>query len=195
MLPLLNVFSFSMEKQLEKGKSYIFVSNHQSMFDIPPLIWFLRRHHPKFIAKKELAKGIPSISFNLQNGENAAIDRKNPGESIKQLVSFAKNCHQKKRSVVIFAEGTRSRTGLPKPFKRRGLQTLIKFMPDAELVPVAINKSWKITRYGKFPYGLANHISLKVLQPIEIKGQNNDELIDMVQQHVHQAVNDYRNEH
>lgn len=44
----------------------IIVSNHQSLYDIPPYIWFLRKLHPKFISKKELGKGIPSVSYNLK---------------------------------------------------------------------------------------------------------------------------------
>src|SRR6056297_3026223 len=57
-----NSFSFDM------SRPHIIVSNHQSMFDIPPIIWYMRQFHPKFISKKELAKGIPGISYNLRHG-------------------------------------------------------------------------------------------------------------------------------
>ena len=46
-----------------KGQPIIVVSNHQNMMDIPPLIWYFRHQHAKFISKKELGRGIPSVSF------------------------------------------------------------------------------------------------------------------------------------
>ena len=63
----------------------IIVTNHQSMYDIPPLIWYLRKYHPKFVSKKELGKGIPSVSFNLRHGGSALIDRKDRRQARAEL--------------------------------------------------------------------------------------------------------------
>ncbi|RLD25326.1 MAG: 1-acyl-sn-glycerol-3-phosphate acyltransferase, partial [Bacteroidetes bacterium] len=71
-------FRFKIEGEIPKSVPIIIVSNHQSLWDIPPIIWFLRRIHPKFISKKELGKGIPSISYNLKYGGSVLIDRKKP---------------------------------------------------------------------------------------------------------------------
>ena len=187
-LPLFNTFDIKFKEELPVGPSYIFVSNHQRMFDIPPLIYYLRKYYPKFVAKKELAKGIPSISLNLRIGENCPIDRKDRKQAISALIEFAKNVHKKNRSVVIFAEGTRSKTGVPKPFQRNGLQTIFKYVPDAVVVPVSINNSWKVNRYGKFPYGLGNRIKVLCHHPIPIKNRNTDEVIDEAQEIVHNAI-------
>jgi 1-acyl-sn-glycerol-3-phosphate acyltransferase len=187
-LPLFNTFSIEYKQELPVGPSYIFVCNHQSMFDIPPLIYYLRKYYPKFVAKKELAKGIPSISLNLRIGENCAIDRNDRKQSITALIEYAKNVEKKKRSVVIFAEGTRSRTGVPKPFQRNGLKTIFKYVPEAVVVPVTVNNSWKVNRYGKFPYGIGNKIKLLLHEPIPISGRNLDEVIDETQAIVHGAV-------
>lgn len=183
-------YAIDYKEELPVGPSYIFVANHQSMFDIPPLIYYLRNHHPKFIAKKELAKGIPSISYNLRVGENCGIDRNDPRQAVAALIEFAKNVHAKKRSAMIFAEGTRSRTGVPKPFQTRGLKTIFKYIPDAVVVPITINNSWKVDRYGKFPYGIFNNIHLTVHTPIPITGRNEDEVILETQTAVHEAVNE-----
>src|SRR5690606_31215405 len=77
-----NTVKFINKQQLPVDRPLIFVANHQSMYDIPPLIYFLRKHHAKFISKIELAKGIPSISFNLRHGGAANINRKDPKQSI-----------------------------------------------------------------------------------------------------------------
>src|SRR3546814_14757295 len=80
-------------------------SDLQSMYDIPPLIFFLRKHHGKFISKIELAKGIPSISFNLRHGGAANIDRKDPKQSIAEILKLANNMKTKNWSAFIFPEG------------------------------------------------------------------------------------------
>src|SRR4051812_33338790 len=49
-----NRVSFTNNQQLPVNRPIIFVANHQSMYDIPPLIWKLSKYHAKFISKIEL---------------------------------------------------------------------------------------------------------------------------------------------
>jgi 1-acyl-sn-glycerol-3-phosphate acyltransferase len=140
------------------------------MYDIPPLIWYMRKYHPKFVSKIELGKGIPSVSFNLRHSGSALIDRKDPKQSIAELQKLGKYIETNNRSAVIFPEGTRSRNGVPKPFRTTGLKVLMKNAPSALIVPISINNSWKLLRYGKFPMGLGNHLTFKVHPPVEIEG-------------------------
>ena len=104
-------FTVENEYDIPVQKPIIFVSNHQGMYDIPPIIWNFRKQHPKFVSKKELGHGIPSISFNLRHGGSVLIDRKNRRESLVKMSNFADYLNETKRSAVIFPEGTRSRTG------------------------------------------------------------------------------------
>src|SRR4051812_24154515 len=60
-----NTVTFVNRQPLPTDRPIIFMANHQSTYDIPPLIYHLRKYHAKFIAKIELTKGIPSISYNL----------------------------------------------------------------------------------------------------------------------------------
>ncbi len=159
-------YSFKNEHQIPADKPLIIVPNHQSLHDISPIIWFMRRHHPKFVSKMELGKGIPSVSYNLRHGGSVLIDRKDSKQSIIEIGKLGKYIEKHNRSAVIFPEGTRSRNGHPKPFKTKGLQVLIKRAPSALLVPISINNSWKMLRYGKFPYGLGNHLTFEVHEPI-----------------------------
>ena len=173
--------SFNQEKKLHTDSSYIFVSNHQSMFDIPPIIWFFRKHHPKFVSKKELGKGIPSISFNLRHGGAALIDRKDPRQALSELARFSKNIAKRKWGAVIFPEGTRSKNGKPKTFSPNGLKMICKYNPTAFIVPLSINNSWKVFRYGKFPYGLASPIKIKAHAPIKIDSMPFETLLEKVE--------------
>ena len=174
-------YSFENPHSLPSDRPCIFVANHQGMYDIPPLIWHMRKHHPKFISKKELGKGIPSISYNLRHGGNLLIDRKKGREALVKMSKFADYLNQNNRSAVIFPEGTRSRTGAPKKFAVQGLQLLIKKMPDAYVVPVTINNSWKLFRYGSFPMGIGTHIKFKVHEPILVKSEDPQALVAIVE--------------
>lgn len=172
LLKCLNIigtrFVFDMPFALEKNQSYIIVSNHQSTYDIPPLIWYFRKVHPKFVGKQELGKGIPSISFNLKHGGSVLIDRKNPKQAIEKIKAFGEQLAATHRSAVIFPEGTRSRNHEPRPFRYAGLMQLAKVMPNAKLLGVTINHSWKISRHGLFPLGIGTKMILKVHPPIAI---------------------------
>ncbi|WP_423147564.1 lysophospholipid acyltransferase family protein [Rubrolithibacter danxiaensis] len=168
---------FENKFNLPQSRSIIFIANHQSLFDIPPLIWHLRKHHAKFISKIELTKGIPSISFNLKYGGAANIDRKDPKQSIGQLLQLGQRMKQHCWSAVIFPEGTRTRNGKMKAFATAGVATLLKKVPDALIVPVAIKGSWEFTKYGSYPLNFGEKISFTVLQPIEVPSHTAEEVV------------------
>lgn len=174
-------FSFDNPYDIPIEKPCIFISNHQGMYDIPPIIWYLRKHHPKFVSKKELGKGIPSISFNLRHGGSVLIDRKNKRESLIKMSKFAKYLTKTNRSAVIFPEGTRSRTGAPKKFAVSGMQMLFKQMPEALIVPITINNSWELFKHGNFPMEPGVHIKLKVHEPIPVASDDPESLVAKVE--------------
>jgi len=169
-------------QMLPENSTLLFVANHQSMFDIPPIIWYFRKHVPKFVSKKELAKGIPSISFNLRHGGAALIDRKDKKQAISEMVEFSKRIHKNNWSAVIFPEGTRGRNGKPKRFATNGLKVLMKYNPEAYVVPLTINNSWKVFKYGKFPLGIGSPITIQTHQPIKANSIPFDELITRVEE-------------
>lgn len=163
-------FTFRNPHKIPLNTPLIIVTNHQSMYDIPPIIWHMRKHHPKFVSKKELGKGLPSVSFNLRHGGSALIDRRDGVQALAEIGRLGKYIEVHKRSAVIFPEGTRSRNGHPKTFKPMGLKTLMKNAPSALIVPISINNSWKLLRYGKFPMGIGCHLTFDVHKPIPNTG-------------------------
>ncbi|GAL62115.1 1-acyl-sn-glycerol-3-phosphate acyltransferase [Algibacter lectus] len=175
-------FTFDNPHDIPTDQPIIIVSNHQSMYDISPLMWYMRKHHPKFISKIELGKGIPSVSYNLRHGGSCLIDRKNPRQSLPAIMKFGEYIEETKRAAVIFPEGTRSVDGKPKPFQTKGLEILLKKIPSALVVPITINNSWKTLRYGKFPMGLGTHIKFTVHKPIKVSTfANRQDLINSVE--------------
>jgi 1-acyl-sn-glycerol-3-phosphate acyltransferase len=174
---LFNRVIFINKQNLPLGRPMIFLANHQSLGDIPPLIYYLRKYHAKFISKIELTRGIPSISYNLKHGGGANIDRSDSRQSVGELIKLGTRMKENKWSAVIFPEGTRSKDGQVKTFHVGGIATLLKKCPDALLVPIAINNAWKMVQYGYYPLSTFEKMTWTVLEPIEPNGRPMEELV------------------
>ena len=161
---------------MPQGRPFIIVSNHQSTFDIPPIVWGFRKHHPKFVSKIELAKGIPSISYNLRHGGSALIDRKKPRQAIMEIMKLGKHIEKENYSASIFPEGTRSKKGEVKVFQHAGIASLIRYSPSALIVPLVIDGNSKLIEKGYYPLALGIPLTYTVLAPIEPAGRDPKEL-------------------
>ncbi len=167
---------------LPTDRPIIFVPNHQSMFDISPIIWFLRRHTPTFVSKIELSHGIPGVSYNLRKSGAALIDRKDPKQAIVEIARLGKLIQQQNLSAVIFPEGTRSTTGQMRPFVTGGVATLLKRAPAALVVPIAIRGTGHFNPKGLFPLRSFSKMSWRVLPGIEPAGRTPDEVVKLAQE-------------
>ncbi|MDP3314365.1 1-acyl-sn-glycerol-3-phosphate acyltransferase [Lutibacter sp.] len=166
----------------------IIVSNHQSMHDICPIAFFLRKYHPKFVSKIELGKGIPSVSYNLRHGGSVLIDRKDARQSLTALKEFGQYIEKNNYAAVIFPEGTRSKDGAPKRFSENGLKMLTKFAPSAYIIPVTINNCWKLNKQGAFPLGIGEKITFEFHQAIEAKSLTFENLFQKVKTTIKNSV-------
>lgn len=182
LLILGTTVTFKTKTTLPENVPLVIVANHQSMYDIPPIVWYFRKFHPKFISKKELGKGIPSVSYNLRHGGSILIDRKDSRQSIPAITGFGEYIRENKFAAVIFPEGTRSRDGQPKPFQKTGLKLLFKKIPDGYIVPVTINNSWRTQEYGKFPMGIFHKVTLFADTPLAIADYDADTLIGLTEE-------------
>ncbi len=181
-------FTFKNRSTIPKGVPIIFVSNHQSLYDIVGMIWYLRKFHAKFVSKKELGKGIPSVSYNLRVGGSVLIDRKDPKQAIPVIKSLAEYIEKNNRSAVIFPEGTRSKTGKPKEFAQSGLKILCKYATSAYVVPITVNNSWKMVKFGSFPMGLANKLEFIIHEPLAVSKYSFEELLEKAEQAVKNSI-------
>lgn len=175
-------YTFKNRSIIPENVPIIFVANHQSLYDIVGMIWYLRKHHASYVSKKELGKGIPSVSYNLRNGGSVLIDRKDSKQAIPLIKGLSEYIEKNNRSAVIFPEGTRSKTGKPKEFAQSGLKILCKYAPSAYVVPISINNSWKMVKFGAFPMGLGNKLEFLIHEPIAVKDFSFEELIIKTEQ-------------
>ena len=151
---------------LPKDKAIILVSNHQSMYDIPMLMWLCRTRRVGFIAKKELGKWIPSISLSLRKLCSVLIDRKDANQALSAIRAFGEAKERALGVAAVFPEGTRARDGVMKRFKMSGLKVLLEAMPSAVIQPVAIRGNWELLRYNFFPVPFGTSVSIEFLEPI-----------------------------
>ena len=118
---------------IDKEKEYIIVSNHLSYLDIPVLMVSLPKNI-RFIYKKSLTN-IPIFGWSLYFGGYIPIDRKNARSAIESLKK-AVTSFKKSISIVIFPEGTRSKTGATGDFKK-GIFMMAE-LAEVDIIPVSI---------------------------------------------------------
>ena len=185
---LLTVFSrisvIGKVPKYSRDQPMIIISNHQSMFDIAIIGWVFRRHHPRFISKDTLAKGIPAVSYNLRHGGSVAINRKDRKTAMKAIADFGVYLENMGRACCIFAEGTRSRDGKVLPFKLGGMSQLLKTCPSAVIVPVAVENSWKFSRYKHLPVPVGTHLKLSILEVIDKEGKDVRQIVEEAEKKV-----------
>jgi 1-acyl-sn-glycerol-3-phosphate acyltransferase len=134
----------------------IFMSNHQSNFDILSLLAAMPRQF-YWIAKKELFE-IPVFGPSMRRGGYIPLDRGDGRKALQSIDAAAATIHQGK-SVVLFPEGTRSPDGRLLPFKRGGF--ILARKAEVPVVPVTINGSGKINPASKIRLYSGNiHITL-----------------------------------
>ena len=135
---LLLAFSFirvraqGIEKLDRKG-SYVFVSNHESLMDIPAILAKLPFEF-RFFAKKSLF-GIPFLGMHLGRAGHLPVDRTNARSSLKSMSQGARIVAESGISVLLFPEGGRSPVGL-REFKEGAAYIAIK--AGVPVVPMAI---------------------------------------------------------
>jgi 1-acyl-sn-glycerol-3-phosphate acyltransferase len=126
-------------ERVEPQHAGIFMSNHQSNFDIPVVLGYLPVPF-RWLAKAELFK-IPVFGRAMRGAGYIPIDRSDRPAAIESLRQAA-GAVRGGISVVIFPEGTRSLDGTLKPFKKGGFVMAIE--AGVPIVPVALRGTFDI---------------------------------------------------
>ncbi|MFT5823279.1 MAG: 1-acyl-sn-glycerol-3-phosphate acyltransferase [Crocinitomix sp.] len=177
-------------RKLAIDEPVLIISNHQSMWDISPIIWKLRKKRTKYIAKASLAKFIPSISYNLKYGGSVSIDRNDPAGSIEKIKQFAGFIAENKFAICIYPEGTRSRDGKVKVFKSSGIDAILEVIPNINVVPIAIKNTGKIDNDGKFNKTLGIKATFTMLAGRKIDRNNLAADLETIRQEILGTIRD-----
>ena len=134
---------------------FMILSNHQSLVDIPILAYVFSGHSVGFVAKRELRRGIPSVSIALRKGKHILIDRRgNFADAQKELIKLARDA-RKGVCPVVFPEGTRSRT--VGTFHSAAVRTILG-ETQMPVVSVAVDGGHRIARFKGLIANLRNCI-------------------------------------
>ncbi|MFL6195314.1 MAG: lysophospholipid acyltransferase family protein [Thermoanaerobaculia bacterium] len=119
--------------ELEPGRSYVFLSNHQSLFDIPVLI-ATSPGQLRMVAKRGLFQ-IPLFGWAMRAGGFVPVDRGDRSSAGKTFASASARLREG-TSMLLFPEGTRSTDDTLLPFQRGGF--LLALKSGLPIVPVGI---------------------------------------------------------
>ncbi|MCG6892467.1 MAG: 1-acyl-sn-glycerol-3-phosphate acyltransferase [Desulfobacteraceae bacterium] len=163
--------------RIDPTRSYIFMANHQSNFDIPTVLGALPFQF-RWLAKAELFR-IPIFGRSMRGAGYISIDRSNRESafrSLKQAAEIIRNG----TSVLIFPEGTRSSDGRVQPFKKGGFVLAVD--AGVPIVPIVIHGTQSIMPKHRL-WIQPGPVKLEVLDLIETAGytrRTKNELVDRV---------------
>lgn len=174
-----------MAPDIRPNTGYAIVSNHQSLLDIAIIGGRLFTNYPKYVAKQELGRWIPSVSLNLQRGGNALIDRGDRRQSLRAIKEMAREAQDRGVSVVIFPEGTRAVDGELQEFKRAGSAMMLATARGLPIVPTTVDGAWDMLTNNKLPVKFGTKVRVRFDAPI---ARREDEDIDVLLAQVRETI-------
>ncbi len=143
------------------GKTYVFVANHQSIYDIPCLFWSIP-FQLRIIAKESLGS-FPMLGPHLKRTGHLLVDRKHPDRA--GIFGWASRLTAHGLSLIIFPEGTRSRDGFLGKFK--GGSIMLAMQAGLPLVPISVVGSRHVMKKGELTTK-PGRVTVIVHEPVEM---------------------------
>jgi 1-acyl-sn-glycerol-3-phosphate acyltransferase len=145
-----------------EGETYVFVSNHQSIYDIP-IIFSALPFQLRIIAKQSLAR-FPFLGWHLSRAGHMLVDRKSPNSA--GILKRWKGLVTQGLSLLVFPEGTRSADGHVRHFKAGSF--LLAMQAGLPIVPISVARSRHVMQKGRLRT-CPGQVDLVVHPPIETK--------------------------
>lgn len=152
-------------EKIDPAANYVVASNHGSLMDISVLFGWLPVPF-KFLAKRELLK-VPFIGWYLNRDGHLTVDRKSLRSSIESTNECARLIREKRLSVLIFPEGTRSPDGELQRF--RDGAAFLAIQSGVPLLPVGIVGAYDILP-ARSSWFMPGEIELRFGDPISVEG-------------------------
>lgn len=150
-------------EHIKPKQSYVFVANHQSMFDV----WLVYGWLPvifKWLMKAELRK-VPFVGTGCKAAGHIFVDRRNAKAAMESLKEVEKQLVDGV-CTVIFPEGTRSLDGEVGRFKRGAFQ--IAWDLGLPVIPLSLDGCYEVLPKGK-PFVQRHPVHMHIGAPIDLK--------------------------
>ena len=161
-------------EKIEKGRSYVIISNHQSQYDILALVTSLGMQY-RWIIKQEIRK-VPLFGYALYASRNIFIDRRN-SDSARESIRRGLDRLPAGVSVMFFAEGTRSADGRLLEFKKGGFNVALE--RGLPILPVTVNGSRLVLPKGSAEFH-SGRIRVVVGDPIDTRGLGRERMAELM---------------
>jgi len=149
-------------ERLDPSRSYVFASNHQSIYDIP-IVFTSLPMQLRIVAKDSLGR-FPFLGWHLRRTGHLLVDRRNPGAGVlKKMARLISGG----RSLIVFPEGTRSGDGTLGRFK--GGIFLLAIDSGLPVVPVSIARSRHVMLKGRL-MTCPGHVTITIHEPLPTAG-------------------------
>ena len=165
-------------ENVRRDSPMVVVSNHVSWYDIFAIAGVIPVPF-HFVAKKEL-ESIPLFGRAWKTAGHISIDRSDRQKAIESLRRAGQQIRARNSAVVIFPEGTRSRTGRLQPFKKGAFTLAVE--AGVPIVPTVVVGSFDIMRpddWRVHPRTIHVHFGEPV-SPREVPGESTDRLMERV---------------
>jgi len=147
-------------ERVKPDGTYVFISNHQSIYDIP-VIFASLPFQLRIIAKESLGR-FPFLGWHLRRAGHLLVDRSNPNRS--SILNRWRRLVADRISLIIFPEGTRSADGHVGRFKAGSF--LLALEAGLTIVPLSISGSRHVMKKGRL-MTCPGRVTLRVHQPVE----------------------------
>lgn len=154
------------KEYVKEDQNYVFVANHQGMFDIFILYGYIVKNF-KWMMKKQLRK-VPLLGIACESTDHVFVDRTTPQ---KDILRKSLNILKSGKSMTIFAEGTRSDNGKLGRFKKGAF--VVANMSQKPIIPIAIQGAYDILPKGCF-CAHWSPVTVTFHAPIECKGRDSE---------------------
>lgn len=165
---------------IDPGRSYVVVANHLSTLDI--MACLLAVPLPiRFLAKKELFR-VPVLAQGMRMVGIIEVDREARGAIHSEVNRQSRELIDNGRSLIIYAEGTRPRNGVMKPFKKGAFTMAIS--AGLPVLPMSIHGSYEAWAPGTLMVrgGLIRVVIDKPVETEGLNGADTGELRDQVRE-------------
>jgi 1-acyl-sn-glycerol-3-phosphate acyltransferase len=162
-------------EKLDPAKPYVFMSNHQSYFDVICLTAGVS-HPLRFVAKKELVY-IPVFGQLMWATRHIIIDRSRPGRAVSEMQKAARKIRGG-ISILVFPEGTRSPDHRLGPFKKGGFMLALE--SKVPVVPISITGTSPMMPKGTYSFTKSD-FTITIGDPIptdDLTADDREELMD-----------------
>jgi 1-acyl-sn-glycerol-3-phosphate acyltransferase len=146
---------------LDRSRAYVVVSNHQSLADIVGI--YLLGVPIKTVGKKSLFR-IPFLGWSIAALGCIPLERGDPA-SIAECLRQSRAWLVRGSSIIVFAEGTRSRTGELQPFKDGAFRLSIE--TGAPVLPVVVDGAARLLEKGSWRFRPGARLRVTCGEPIE----------------------------